>query len=116
MLGIKDYDDFFVGKNLFETVENPWAIMMKQGDIVVRKNDTICYVEGAGCAGIQQDCVAIEYGELLPDINKLQRCQKITGDLLQDGGAVLSPQPADPDLMDKAFSLIRYHNKKVFMD
>jgi phosphoglycerol transferase MdoB-like AlkP superfamily enzyme len=116
MLGIKDYDDFFVGKNLFETVENPWAIMMKQGDIVVRKNDTICYVEGAGCAGIQQDCVAIEYGELLSDINKLQRCQKITGDLLQDGGAVLSPQPADPELMDKAFSLIRYHNKKIFMD
>ncbi|MEX1668433.1 LTA synthase family protein [Zhongshania guokunii] len=116
MLGVKDYDDFFVGKNLFETVENPWAIMMKQGDIVVRKNDTICYVEGAGCAGIQQDCVAIEYGELLPDINKLQRCQKVTGNLLQKNGAVLSAQPADPDLMDKAFSLIRYHNKKVFMD
>jgi phosphoglycerol transferase MdoB-like AlkP superfamily enzyme len=116
MLGIKDYDDYFVGKNLFEMVENPWAIMMKQGDIVVRKNDTICYVEGSDCAGIQQDCVAIEYGELLPDINKLLRCQKVEGDLLRESGATISDVPSDPELMDKAFSLIRYHNKKVFLD
>jgi phosphoglycerol transferase MdoB-like AlkP superfamily enzyme len=116
MLGIQDYDDIFVGKNLFEKVQNPWAIMMKQGDIVVRKNDTICYVEGAACSGIQQDCVAINYGELLPDINKLQRCQKIEGDLLRDNDAVITESPSDPELMDKAFSLIRYHNKKVFMD
>ena len=115
MLGIHDYDDIFVGKNLFEKVQNPWAIMMKQGDIVVRKNDVICYIEGATCSGIQQDCVAINYGELLPDINKLQRCQRIDGDLLLDD-AVITELPADPELMDKAFGLIRYHNKKVFMN
>lgn len=115
MLGIQDYDDFFVGKNLFEKVQTPWAIMMKQGDVVVRKNDVICYIEGAACSGIQQDCVAINYGELLPDINKLQRCQRIDGDLLLDD-AVITELSADPELMDKAFGLIRYHNKKVFMN
>ena len=115
MLGIIEYDDFFVGKNIFQKVENPWTIMMKQGDIVMRKSDTICHVEGAGCAGIQQDCVAIEYGELLPDIDKLLRCQRIDGDLLQDG-AVITELPPNPEWMDKAFGLIRYHNKKVFMN
>lgn len=110
MLGLSG--ESFVGKNMLAAVEQPWALMMKSGQLTVRVEDTLCRIRDRSCAGLHQECVAHQFGELfLEKFTDMQQCYQLHGDLLQDGDYSESGT-AEPWLK-RGFDLINFHNKRA---
>lgn len=104
--------DHFIGKNMLVEVEQPWALMMKSGQLVARIGDTHCRIEGRECAGLHQECVAHQFGELFTRrFSDMQACYQIEGDLLK-GGSYKKIEVNEPWLQH-GFNLINYHNKRA---
>lgn len=117
LLGLSEYRSQFIGRNMLETVSNPWAIMMKQGDIVVRREEVVCYFVDAECSGIHQSCVSTSFGELA-SISSQKVCMRLDGDLLRGGVASadlfqLVEREGAKDILEDAFLLVKYDNKRV---
>lgn len=111
MLGM-DHSQF-IGKNIFQEVERPWALMMKSGQVAVRVEDTICRIADRSCSGLHQECVARQFGELFTKrFTDMQVCYELEGDLLEGGSyeKVNEPEP----WLEHGFNLINLHNKEVF--
>ena len=73
MLGLSS--EFFVGKNMLAAVAQPWALMMKSGQLTVRVEDTLCRIRDRSCAGLHQECVAHQFGELFVEkVTDMQQC------------------------------------------
>mgnify|MGYP000221020854 CR=1 FL=1 len=110
MLGLPH--DEFVGKNMLTEVERPWALMMKSGQLVVRVENMLCRINGRECAGLHQECIAHQFGELfLKKFTDMQACYNVDGDLLQ-GGTYSEVAESEPWLQH-GFNLINYHNKRA---
>lgn len=111
MLGISV--EPFIGKNMLQGVAQPWALMMKSGQLVVREQDTVCRIVGRECAGLHQECVAHQFGELfLQRFTDMQACFELEGDLLRGGS--YHPLDKDEPWMPRGFNLINLHNKRAF--
>lgn len=110
MLGLSG--ESFVGKNMLAAVEQPWALMMKSGQLTVRVDDTLCRIRDRSCAGLHQECVAHQFGELfLEKFTDMQQCYRLHGDLLREG-RYLEVSNAEPWLQ-RGFDLINIHNKQA---
>ncbi len=110
MLGLSG--ESFVGKNMLAAVEQPWALMMKSGQLTVRVEDTLCRIRDRSCAGLHQECVAHQFGELfLEKFTDMQQCYQLHGDLLQDG--YYSESGTAEPWLKRGFDLINFHNKRA---
>lgn len=110
MLGLSG--ESFVGKNMLAAVEQPWALMMKSGQLTVRVEDTLCRIRDRSCAGLHQECVAHQFGELfLEKFTDMQQCYQLHGDLLRDG--YYSESGAAEPWLKRGFDLINFHNKRA---
>ena len=102
----------FVGKNMLAKAGKPWALMMKSGQLAVRVEDTLCRIRDRSCAGLHQECVAHQFGELfLEKFTDMQRCYQVNGDLLR-GGRYREVPTVEPWLQ-RGFDLINFHNKQA---
>ncbi len=113
LLGRADSQDF-IGKNALAQIDTPWAIMMKNGEIVTRFKDKICYKAVSSCAGNQQNCVSESAISLFDGVLQNIDCVAVAGDLLR--GGKVTPIDNDADLMRQAFDLVRYSSKSVFQE
>lgn len=113
MLGMPELKKHFVGKNMLDQVQQPWALMMKSGQLTMRVNDTVCRIRDRGCAGLHQECVAHQFGELfLERFSDMQQCYQINADLLQGGS--YHPVELNKAWLQQGFDLINLHNKRAF--
>ncbi|MAY38427.1 MAG: hypothetical protein CMN82_06445 [Spongiibacter sp.] len=111
MLGLDD-EGTFIGKNILEAAAKPWALMMKSGQLVVRVEDRLCRIKDRSCAGLHQECVAHQFGELfLEKFTDMQQCYDLNGDLLR-GGRYSNAQTDEPWLQ-RGFDLVNFHNKQA---
>ncbi len=115
------YPDFsnvtLLGKNLLVPAKDPWAFMMKGGELRFRHADTTCTVARDSCAGIHQGCIPLLYGELRTEsAQSLQRCFRIDSDLIATPGTLMSPVVGERDWIHQGLDLIRLHNRRVFFD
>ncbi len=114
LLGKADDNRQFIGKNALAKVETPWSIMMKNGEIVTRVKNKICYKAVSDCQGNQQNCVGESEISLFNGVLQNIECVTVAGDLLHDGKA--TPVGSDTELLQQAFDLIRYSSKSVFQE
>lgn len=112
ILDVQSESDF-LGKSLLNGVHAPWSIMMKHGDVVVRVEDTICYVSNEQCAGIHQNCVSTQFSSIRFDPGVRRVCVNISGDILTDNSLVMPLERNEVDYIEKAFDVIRRDNRKV---
>ncbi|MEW5248050.1 LTA synthase family protein [Microbulbifer sp. 2201CG32-9] len=102
----------FLGKDLFDRVEAPWAVLMKGGQISFREAGRLCLPVNTDCAGAYQSCWAGTSAADVSDFFGMSQCYEIDGDLLR-GGKVM-PVEGQNKFIDKAFGMVAYENRRVF--
>ncbi|WP_299591417.1 LTA synthase family protein [uncultured Microbulbifer sp.] len=112
LLDIQYDSGTFVGKNLFDQVVEPWAVMMKGGEVIVRLGEQICLSPTPMCGGgAYQSCWAdTDISEFVKNFGRGD-CYRIQGDLLKGGTEVKIYD--NSRLMKSAVRMITYENNRV---
>ena len=104
----------FIGKNLFDKVKAPWAVMMKGGEVSVRIGSALCVPKKPACAGPYQSCWAdTGVEDFLNNLGDSQ-CYQYAGDPLNGGGVEEIDGP--PEVISKAIGLVSFENRRIFAE
>nr|WP_246386851.1 LTA synthase family protein [Litorivivens lipolytica] len=113
LLGMDQYKDQFIGKDMMRPVAKPWAVMMKSGELTIRVGEQLCSMSVEDCSGAHQECAAKNYGEIfLEDVSDLEYCERVKGDILL--GGVVEPVESQKGWLAAGLDLVASHNARVF--
>ena len=111
LIGVGHPTEPLIGKNLFDRVEEPWAVMMKGGEVNVRFADKLCMPKVVTCGGAYQNCWAdTGVSDFVKNFGQGQ-CYQLHGDLLSGGAA--SSLTMDGDVLAPAIGMITFENSRV---
>lgn len=114
LVGAEFSGDDFIGKNLFAKVAEPWAVMMKGGEVSVRVSHRLCLPDRPACAGPYQSCWAdTGVADFLDNLGG-SKCYAYSGDPL-NGGA-FTEIDSGPKVLSSALGVISFENRRVFAD
>ena len=98
-----------MGKDLTRTHDDPWAIMNKGIDHILRKTDYQCFYDIDQCRTNQQDCQGWKGDIIHEEVQQnLVACRNVTGDLLS--GGELTHQVDKFAEFERALQAVKYQN------
>lgn len=110
LIGVKSPRSNGIGKDALREVKEPWAVMMKGGDIAVRLDGKICVPDRVSCEKAYQSCLTMS-SIGVSEYNDSYKCYGVSDAVGFE--SEYYDVPLDINLLDQAFNMVAFENNSV---